>query len=821
MAKFDGSGAIVWGTYYGGTNTDVLYDIACDNSGNVYAAGYSYSTSGIASTGAYQTSLNGTYDGIVVKFSSAGSRIWGTYFGGPALDYTWGVAVNPGGYVYLSGWTSSTSGIATTGAYQTTIGGNYDAFLVEMSSTTGIPTWATYFGGPSYEYGYGNCAWSPAGYVYISGYTNSTTGIATTGAHQTTFGGSSYDAFLASFITDTIVYIKAPYTDTVFCPGDSFKVAYGVTYNFQPGNVFTVQLSDASGSFATPVNIGSKTISAADTIKCQVPFGTTPGTGYRIRIIASNPSRISLDDGVDIRVKPIPANLNVSNNGPLCVGNTLALSVTTSTTGLVTYSWAGPNSFSSGLQNPSLTNVGTVNAGDYIVTAISQGCIAKDTTTVVVNIIPAKPTVSSNSPVCPTTTLNLTASSTTGGVTYAWTGPSSFSSSQQNPSISNVSSANAGTYSVTATVNGCTSQAGTTNVVVQITTPTPVATSNAPLCDGGSLNLAASLIPGATYEWTGPNNFTSALQNPVINPAHTFHSGDYVVRAKLNGCYSDWDTAAVAVNIVSTIGGYASPNDTVCAGTNVTFVAIASNTGPTPVYQWYKNYTAISGANNLLYNTTALVSGDVIYCTMYSIGVCIGPILVSTDTIEMTVLNITTVPSATITSNPANALPGQPVTFSAHVVNGGPNPTYQWQLNGVNMGGAVYANWSANNLHPYDKVNCIVTSTDPCAVTKTAYSDTITVNFPTAVGNMGADNIYKLYPNPNNGNFTLKGYNEGSVLKLEILNMVGQVLYTEQVAVSGKFEKQVALDGKLVNGVYLLHISNEHQTSNISFTINK
>jgi hypothetical protein len=75
------------------------------------------------------------------------------------------------------------------------------------------------------------------------------------------------------------------------------------------------------------------------------------------------------------------------------------------------------------------------------------------------------PTASSDSPVCDGTTLHLYASAVA-GATYAWTGPNGFTSSAQNPTLANVTTAAAGTYSVTATVNGCTSAAGTTVVTV-------------------------------------------------------------------------------------------------------------------------------------------------------------------------------------------------------------------------------------------------------------------------------------------------------------------------------------------------------------------
>ena len=129
--------------------------------------------------------------------------------------------------------------------------------------------------------------------------------------------------------------------------------------------------------------------------------------------------------------------------------------------------------------------------------------------------MPATPTAANNGPLCAGATLNLT-TPTVVGATYAWTGPNSFSSALQNPTIPAVTAAAAGTYNVTVTLNGCTSIAGTTTAVVNSVPSTPTAANNGPLCAGATLNLTTPTVAGATYAWTGPNSFSSALQNPTI-----------------------------------------------------------------------------------------------------------------------------------------------------------------------------------------------------------------------------------------------------------------------------------------------------------------
>ena len=196
LVKFNSSGVRQWATYYGGSENDKGISCALDASGNVYMIGSTSSTSGIATAGAHETTVN---DGFLVKFNSSGVRQWGTYFEGNGNACT----TDASGNIYIVGLTNSTSGIATTaGAHQTVMSGSDDAFLVKFNSS-GVKQWGTYFGGASssasgMEKGL-SCATDALGNVYMVGQTPSTSGIATAGAHQTIYGGSSCDAFLVKF----------------------------------------------------------------------------------------------------------------------------------------------------------------------------------------------------------------------------------------------------------------------------------------------------------------------------------------------------------------------------------------------------------------------------------------------------------------------------------------------------------------------------------------------------------------------------------------------------------------------------------------------
>jgi len=325
------------------------------------------------------------------------------------------------------------------------------------------------------------------------------------------------------------------------------------------------------------------------------------------------------------------------------------------------------------------------------------------------------------------------------------------------------------------------------------------------------LNLFAnSITPGTGYNWSGPNSYTSTQQNPTIDPVPANGGGKYAVRAFMNGCYSEADTAVVAINTVTYLGAYVSPNDTVCAGNPLTVVTVPVNGGTGPVFQWFKNKTLIPGATSLTYQTTTAATGDKFFCRMTASNVCTTPVTLFTDTITVTVLPKTPAPAVSIGSSPAKPLPGNAVTFTATATNGGASPAYQWQRNGTDVAGATANTWTANNLAPYEKVSVRLTSSDICAENNPAYSDTIIITFPTSITNNKTQST-GLYPNPNDGNFTLKGKTAtNDVVAIEIVNAIGQVVYAEKLQpVNNHISHTLQMHKQLASGVYLLKVQGE------------
>lgn len=191
----------IWGTYYGTGAVDNMIGTTCDPSGNVYGVGATSTASGtnIATVGSNQSTYGGgTFDAFIAKFTTAGSRIWASYFGGADTDQGIEVACDNSGNVYMAGATTSTAAIATPSAYQTVNGGGVqDAFLAKFNSV-GVLQWATYYGDVGNDNGYA-CAVDASGNVYLGGMTSSTVAAMVTAAGHQTVQGGSVDAFVVKF----------------------------------------------------------------------------------------------------------------------------------------------------------------------------------------------------------------------------------------------------------------------------------------------------------------------------------------------------------------------------------------------------------------------------------------------------------------------------------------------------------------------------------------------------------------------------------------------------------------------------------------------
>ncbi len=335
--------------------------------------------------------------------------------------------------------------------------------------------------------------------------------------------------------------------------GATLTAAGASSYTWQPGNII-----GSSASF-TPAATSVYTVYGTSAIGCL---------GFKT---------------VTITVAPNPT-ATPGSNSPICVGGTLNLTSNASTS----YTWTGPNAFTSNLQNPFINNVTAAAAGNYTLKITAPGgCTTQAITNVVINPLP---TITVNSPsVCPGLGATLNAG---GASTYTWLPPNVVGSSVTfTPATTTV-------YTVQATsALGCTSSATSTITINPTLTPLPG--SNSPVCTGGSIALTVNAA--TSYTWTGPNAFTSNLQNPTITNASTLSAGNYTVKVtSALGCTSQ-AVVNVIVNPTPTISvGNPGPY---CAGSaiNLTVTAAASYTwtGPLAFTSNLQNPTIANSTTNM------------------------------------------------------------------------------------------------------------------------------------------------------------------------------------------------------------------------------
>lgn len=368
--------------------------------------------------------------------------------------------------------------------------------------------------------------------------------------------------------------VTKAFKDTSICIGDS------------------VQLSAVGGTgYFWSVLSGQTNSLSCNTCKSPIAFPNVT----TVYTVTSNSSPFCNQNADTITVTvnnpPSPA---IGSNTPVCPGGTINLTATPASTATA-FEWLGPNSFTSSVQNPSISNAQIANGGVYAVRAVIAGCTTSYSSTNVFVGYPNAPTAGSNSPVCENTPINLTASFISGTVVYAWTGPNGFTSSQQNPTIAVATPASAGIYKVKADVNGCPSFFDSVTVVVRDAPDTPVAASTVIYCQDV---LAAPLTAnGTNLRWyTSPTGGTGSATAPVPatgNPGTTTY---YVTQTDNNFCESNRKAINVVVlakplpPMVSPIVYYCqtdTPTQLTASGTNLKWYTsatggIGSTTAPTP-----------------------------------------------------------------------------------------------------------------------------------------------------------------------------------------------------------------------------------------------
>ena len=308
------------------------------------------------------------------------------------------------------------------------------------------------------------------------------------------------------------------------------------------------------------------------------------------------------------------------------------------------------------------------------------------------------------------------------------------SSSSQNPQVS---FSQAGTYQVALVSTnsfGTDSEVKSGYIVVgsSVIPSVSIATNSSTLCSGAPAVFTASPVNGGTaptYQWKV--NGINVGTNAATYTSSTLANGDLVsveltsnaLCAASNTAVSNSIAVSVTQSVTPTVAITASTN-TICAGSSVVFTANAVNGGSAPLYQWKINGSNVLGSSSV-FSTSTLSSNDLVTVELASSLTCVTSSTALSNGIAVTV-NPQVVPSVTISASANSVCAGAPIVFTASPVNGGTAPSYQWKVNGVNVGtnSAVYGSSTLNNN---DVVMVDMTSTAGCVSSASVLSSPLVV----------------------------------------------------------------------------------------------
>ena len=155
----------------------------------------------------------------------------------------------------------------------------------------------------------GTYAWSPGG--------QTTASVSVTPASTTTYsvtytltGCSTTSSGIVTILANLAIVTNSSIAASQ-CNNAALNIPYTVNCNYNAGNIFTAQLSDATGSFLSPTSIGSLSAIGNGTINATIPALALAGTNYRIRIVSSSPVTIGNNNGTNISISACTFTFNV------------------------------------------------------------------------------------------------------------------------------------------------------------------------------------------------------------------------------------------------------------------------------------------------------------------------------------------------------------------------------------------------------------------------------------------------------------------------------------------------------------------------------
>ena len=258
-----------------------------------------------------------------------------------------------------------------------------------------------------------------------------------------------------------------------------------------------------------------------------------------------------------------------------------------------------------------------------------------------------------------------------------------------------------------------------------------------PSCAGLSRTYAATPTNGGTaptYQWKV--NGSNVGTNSTSYTTTTLTNGQTVTCVMTSNLAGVTGSPATSNSLTATINAIAAPTVSIaitagsnpsCSGASKTFTATPANGGTTPAYQWQVNGANV-GTNSASYTTTTLTVGQIVTCVLTSNSACASPTTATSNSITISFSSsVTPSVSIAITAGANPSVSGASVTFTATPTNGGTTPSYQWKVNGANVGTNT-ATYTTTTLTNGQIVSCVMTSNASCASPITGTSNSITMS---------------------------------------------------------------------------------------------
>jgi hypothetical protein len=560
----------------------------------------------------------------------------------------------------------------------------------------------------------------------------------------------------------------SPVSAGPYCPGDAISIPFTVSEPFNAGNVFTAQISNAAGAFTAPIAIGTLNGTTSGTINATIPLGTAPGTTYQVRVIGSSPNATGTASIINVQVANGPTStIDNGSSTSVCAGSTATLLYSGSPGNVQWLSSNNGITFTPivGATSNIFTSPPLTQTTYYQVTVTTNcGTSTSPTWTVTLaNNVDIPLTYSPN-------TLNLC----NGPITVSTIGTFNnlvWANGQTNTSAIVVTTP--GNVSVVGLdPTGCPAQS---QQLVFIETVPPTLTTNptSPVTICGNNATITASAGFATYLWSnGQSGSTVSVGTPgSISVTGTDNNGCVVTSAPIqiiNG-------SSVSIGVEPSVAA-------ICDGEPATI-------------------TAASGFTNYVWSNGAL--GEVI--TVSSTGFY------------------------SVTANDANGCPGSsplveviqsqfpianfsytqtPGGYTINFNNTSQNALeYVWDFETIGTSPLTNPSFTFPDSGPYN-VNLIVEN--PCGI------DTITklvVVSLVGIDDVNFENLYSIYPNPNNGNFIISGNARiPAIVSFNIFDLSGRLFYSQSNKLSGEFEQAITLNN-LESGTYIIEIESNKTSS--------